>query len=492
MIRLACAELAELRSALVDGALSDADRERVLTHLVSCPACRREVADLRELRRRLSAEGTRVATSDGLSSRLVSIGAVPTPRPGRSRRRARRAAVGAVSLLTVAGSVAGVGYAAAPSPAAAAVGDPSASAQADFAAVLTSLPLGTDAVAAALASSGELGVASARHVSPGSVGTGAALAAPVAYRLLERAAQAEHDLSYVGVHGVSVGRSGRAVEGSVRVDARAGQPSLLQVFTRSGQRVRTGSTPGAVAGARTTDSELIALVGQRYRLSGRTGAVAAGRAASVVEAARLGASAQEPVAARWWVDDATGLLLGRQTYDAEGRVSLTAGFESVEIDPRAAPEPAAPRLAEPATTASLTVSSAGALTAEGWYCSESLAGLSLVRLRRGEEAEPDRLHLVYSDGLQTVSVIEQRGVLPVALPGWHRDSGLSVYVRLTEPNLATWQAGETVITVVTSGSPDLLAAAVRALPPEASLRRTTMGRVHAGWARILDPPERPN
>lgn len=492
MIRPACAELAELHSALVDGALCDADRERVLAHLVGCPNCRRELHELRELRRRLSAEPSRTAAPDALSSRLVSIATGPGRRPARARRRARRAAVGAVSFLTVAGSVAGVGYAAAPPLAAAAVGDPSTPARADFSAVLTSLPLGTDAVAAVLASSADLGVDTPSHPAPGSAATGAELGGPAAYGLLERAARAEDDLSYLGVQGVSVGRPGGAVEGTVRVDARVGQPSQLQVFTRAGQQVRTGSTPGAVAGARTTDSELIALVGQRYRLSGRTGARAASRTASLVEAARPGAGAEAPVAARWWVDDATGLLLGRQTYDADGTVSLSAGFQTVTIDPRDAPEPPAPRLAEPATTASLTVSSAGALSAEGWFCSESLAGLSLVRLRRGDETEPGMLHLVYSDGLQTVSVIEQRGALPVALPGWQRDSGLPAYVRLGAPNLATWQAGETVITVVTSGSPDLLAAAVHALPPEAALRRTTMGRVQAGWARILDPLDRRN
>ena len=35
-----CAEFAELRSAYVDGALADADRERLLAHLVDCAACR--------------------------------------------------------------------------------------------------------------------------------------------------------------------------------------------------------------------------------------------------------------------------------------------------------------------------------------------------------------------------------------------------------------------------------------------------------------------
>ena len=40
MRKAPCAELAELRSAYVDGALDEGDRERLLTHLVGCADCR--------------------------------------------------------------------------------------------------------------------------------------------------------------------------------------------------------------------------------------------------------------------------------------------------------------------------------------------------------------------------------------------------------------------------------------------------------------------
>ena len=49
-----CAELAELRSAFVDGALSDSDRERLLRHLVGCTDCRRDIEDLRAVRELLN------------------------------------------------------------------------------------------------------------------------------------------------------------------------------------------------------------------------------------------------------------------------------------------------------------------------------------------------------------------------------------------------------------------------------------------------------
>ena len=41
-----CADLDELRSAYVDGALGDSDRERLLAHLVDCADCRRDVAEI--------------------------------------------------------------------------------------------------------------------------------------------------------------------------------------------------------------------------------------------------------------------------------------------------------------------------------------------------------------------------------------------------------------------------------------------------------------
>ena len=46
----ACDALAELRSGFVDGALSPEDRERVVTHLLDCSACRADVAELRAVR----------------------------------------------------------------------------------------------------------------------------------------------------------------------------------------------------------------------------------------------------------------------------------------------------------------------------------------------------------------------------------------------------------------------------------------------------------
>ena len=74
MRKAPCADLAELRSAYVDGALSDADRERLLAHLVGCSTCREDIEGMHAVRALLThtREEPEPAAPD-LSSRLVSI-----------------------------------------------------------------------------------------------------------------------------------------------------------------------------------------------------------------------------------------------------------------------------------------------------------------------------------------------------------------------------------------------------------------------------------
>ena len=78
--------LGERLSALIDGELSDTQRERVLAHLAGCEDCRREAAALRLLKRRMHTLGD-AAGGDALTWRLLAL------RPaGGQRQPARRAA----------------------------------------------------------------------------------------------------------------------------------------------------------------------------------------------------------------------------------------------------------------------------------------------------------------------------------------------------------------------------------------------------------------
>jgi anti-sigma factor RsiW len=74
----------ERLTALVDGQLGAADRDRLLVHVAGCPACRAEVDAQRRVKSSVGALPA-PAPSDPLLHRLVSLAAPGEPRrPGRS------------------------------------------------------------------------------------------------------------------------------------------------------------------------------------------------------------------------------------------------------------------------------------------------------------------------------------------------------------------------------------------------------------------------
>jgi anti-sigma factor RsiW len=90
-------------SALIDGELNHAQRERVLAHLARCEPCRREATALRVLKQRMHALGEATANT-ALTDRLVALGARGQV-PGSIGLHRRRWPVRsfAVAVLTVAG-----------------------------------------------------------------------------------------------------------------------------------------------------------------------------------------------------------------------------------------------------------------------------------------------------------------------------------------------------------------------------------------------------
>jgi anti-sigma factor RsiW len=494
----ACDTLAEQRSALVDGALDDADRERVLAHLIDCAACRAEVAELRRLRRLLNTRATPDAPpSFDLSDRLVAIAgaearepllATPFRRTGaaalrpRRRRRARAlAAAGTAGATAV--LVASVGLAAAP-PSATRITDPTVGAQAEFGALTAQLPL-ADSIGSVLMASGQHLGGSLTTASVWAAGPTTDPSAPLeldeaaALGVLRRAATAAGQVSFRGTQWFQVLNGGQVLRGQLSVETRISDGRELAVYD-SGQRLVR--TVGADTTSRAADFDELDLLAENYLLAGSRGAMVAGRSATVVSALR----STGRTAARWWVDDDSGLLLWHQTYDQAGRVTLSAGFTTVRIGEADPIGHLSTKPSVPVTSTSLTLANTVRLAAEGWLCPEEIEGLSLVRLRTDSATTPTVLHLAYTDGLSTVSVFEQRGELSQAPAGTSWDNEVGAYVRGGAAKIATWQSGTTVFTVVTDGSSDLLASAVDALPHEATPPRTTIERVRAGWSRILE------
>jgi negative regulator of sigma E activity/anti-sigma factor RsiW len=498
-----CAELAELRSAFVDGALNDTDRDRLLCHLVDCADCRRDVADLRAVRELLNQSKTEPgATPTDLSMRLVSIAGTESvdplwTRPFRrtdanrtsltaglpSRRRAvkLRATAAGVAVGATVTAMGVVGYAAAPSLAA--ISDPTGEAQAAFSSSLGQFPLAGDALNAVMqADSSGLTASASPPLQGPTVPTGPTLSSAEAQATMQRAAHAPHSVSYSGSQSFLAFRNGGVIVAEVQVDSRAGQGSQVMVNNQTGQQLLKRFIPALIS-SRVVDEELLALLVRNYQLSATRGASVAGRNATLVTAIPDGSY---PAAARWWVDDATGIVLWQETYDGNGSVDLSYGFTSVSVSRRdSILEHLPPRLAVPRTSTSLSISSAAELGASGWSSPRKLADLSLVRLRSDRAGNPDALHLIYSDGLTTVSVFEQRGQLTTSPPASQWDASLGAYVRRGASDVATWQSGDLVFTVVTDGTTGALADAVASLPHDDKAMPTTLGRIKAGWARIL-------
>jgi sigma-E factor negative regulatory protein RseB len=98
------------------------------------------------------------------------------------------------------------------------------------------------------------------------------------------------------------------------------------------------------------------------------------------------------------------------------------------------------------------------------------------------------LDLGYSDGLSVVSVFEQRGGLPAALPGWRRTTvaGHVVFVAEPDQRLLTWAGRGMVYTVMADAPPQTVDAVVGALPhdgPAGFWKRMSRGLDRlASWA----------
>lgn len=492
-----CRPLAGDRSALVDGSLPPGRRERLLVHLVHCTPCRDDVAELRRVREALRGPAATEAPRE-LAERLLRIAGeeARTPlrgqpsrrtRPGSrtSRRRRRlRATAAAVAVGTTVVGAGALGWAAAPAAALSAVADPGVRARAELGATLAQLPLVDPAVGAVVAADpADLdGPAPAAGRQPALLGE-RPLDPVSAVAALRRALTAGGQVGYRGVQDVRTTSATGTLGAAVAVRSVPGQGSTAEVRDALGAVVATSTVPASGPG-RMPDEGAVELLSTHFRLGGWADGQVAGRAAAVVQASRADGS----VAARWWVDDATGLLLAQQTFDADGTLRLSAGFAVLEVGTSALDQPAAPTTPVAAVTTAgtaLTLSNAPVLSRAGWACDERLAGLALVRLRSDGAAEPGAVHLVYSDGVSTLTVHEQRGLLAAGPEGSSWDTGLGAWTRSGPSALASWQSGDRVFTVTTDGPGTLLAAAVASLPHEAPRERTTMERIREGWGTLL-------
>lgn len=322
----------------------------------------------------------------------------------------------------------------------------------------------------------------AGHRATGAPGSAADAADAHALRLLERASKAPATTAYHGVQFVSAWTEEGAAGLVVNVSHRPGAGT----FVRSDATVQTAASAshvpeGAGEPSLGGSSRGLALLAANFalRIAGR--ADVAGRATEVVEVRRR--DGQFP-AARFWLDQQTGIVLRREVYDERGRTTRASAFVEVEVGQAASATGSATTMAA-AWPHEVDPGRFKSMRAKGWVCPERLAGtLQLVDARRA--GDRDILHLSFSDGLSSVSLFEQRGRLDKSkLTGYRASSfrGGTVYVRDGVPERRVWSSHGMVFTVVADAPAETVDRVVSGLPrPDGERGRWT--RLGRGMDRV--------
>ena len=267
--------------------------------------------------------------------------------------------------------------------------------------------------------------------------------------LLEQAARAARELSYRGTQMVSFWSESGSSSALVDVAHVGGEGLLLRVTPTPqdpGGAVyddESGEVPQVVGFARGT----LELLATNYDVAVQGSEEVAGRPAYVVVVHRPGSSP----AARFWIDRATRLPLRREVLDGAGRTVRASAFIQLSVGDAQVSDVVREDAAT-MPTANGVRTDVETLRGEGWHLPGALpSGLRLVDVRVTTHDDAPTLHLTYSDGLSTVSVFEQKGVLDEAsVEGWERADvgGDTAWVQDAFPRRVVWAGAGVVFTVV--------------------------------------------
>ena len=312
--------------------------------------------------------------------------------------------------------------------------------------------------------------------------------------VLQRSARSWSTVSFTGRQYLTLGGDAGSAGAVVEVVHRAGGPTRVHVLGSGRHELPASATPAWLAPAGPVD---LLVDAYEIRLAGRE--PVAGRPADVVEVRRPDGT----VAARLWVDTATGLPLRRELLDSHGSVSQASTFVDLAVHGQVGTlvAGAAEDWPTPAVPGGGGVGAAGAgggptldredlvaLRAQGMVCPEEIGdGLVLYEARRVQVGDArSAVHLSYSAGLVAVSVFEQRGRLDGdRLEGFsvRRVGDGTVWTRSGPPAWATWSTGESVVTVV-SDDPALVPAVVEAVPPGEDGGHGVLARLARAASRV--------
>jgi sigma-E factor negative regulatory protein RseB len=189
------------------------------------------------------------------------------------------------------------------------------------------------------------------------------------------------------------------------------------------------------------------------------------------------------LAAKYWLDAATGLPLRREVFDNRAHVvsdvsvtSLQTGLQAVRGMPLGASAVAMQQLPSSAVSA---------LRAEGWPLPDELPdGLILVTASKMAMHPGPVIGLSYSDGLSVISVFVQRGILPAMQRDWRRLTlgDHDVYALDPDDQTIVWAGDGYVFTVVAQAPSATVDRALSALPH--SSEPGFWGRLERGFRRL--------
>ncbi|MFC0629128.1 sigma-E factor regulatory protein RseB domain-containing protein [Kribbella deserti] len=308
---------------------------------------------------------------------------------------------------------------------------------------------------------------------------------PSAITWLERAASAPDRVSFHATQQVTSWGPQGASSAVLDVVHAAQQGSQITVLG-------TGESDGVKAFIQRTEHSLgptvdggpLSLLQATYQLvlAGETSTI--GRSAVLVEARRD----DQTLAARFWIDKVTGLLLQRQLFTVDGtKVVRATVFTALDVGPKQEFISHLPPMLPEGGESALGKHEAGRLRSEGWNCADQLpASLRLYDVHTDQAS--GSIQFAYSDGLFNVSVFEQRGALdPAALTGYTAATtheGAPVYLRYGMPSYAVWESNGIVYTLVGDIPFDVMDQVVAAFPHELPEQPRALDRMGKGLAKM--------
>ena len=238
------------------------------------------------------------------------------------------------------------------------------------------------------------------------------------------------------------------------------------------------------------DDTVLGLLRSHYDLVEAAPASALGRPVRVVEARRPDPATGVPVAGRFWLDDDTGLVLRRETYDEAGALMRSNSFIDLDLVGTDVRPPTSPMPTVGASVGERVPTAAQPRLADAgfWMVPQLPGGMDLFDVRSRLDGDARVLHLAYSDGLSTLSVFQQHGRLEQEAPaGWTATTvGTSVVLMSSvPPQRVVWESGDVVFTLLGDASPAAVAAVVAAMPHDRADGATGLrARLGRGLARV--------